>query len=184
MKSPRQLTWLAAPFLLVAQPAIAEVTEVSDTGFTTTTSGATQLSASDVWSILVRPEEWWSGEHTWSGNSRNLTLAAEAGGCLCETLPAGGSAEHMRVLYAQPGKLLRLSGALGPLQGEALVGTLTIELDQRDGTTHIEWTYVVGGHARFPLKSVAPAVDGVMSEQLNRLLSLIQFGDAGHLSDD
>ena len=50
----------------------------------------------------------------------------KAGGCLCEKIPAeGGSVEHLRIVFARPGRLLRAQGGLGPLQGEAVVGTLT-----------------------------------------------------------
>ena len=82
----------------------------------------------------------------------------------------------MRVIHAVPGSLLRMSGALGPLQGEALTGTLSIVLTRAEGGTEIEWIYAVGGHASFSLEQVAPAVDGVMGEQLARLASLVETG--------
>lgn len=68
--------------------------------------------------------------------------------------------------------------ALGPLQAEVLTGTLTIGLaPERDGT-RISWTYVIGGHARFPLSGVAGEVGMVLSEQFLRLEALLQRGEA------
>ena len=84
----------------------------------------------------------------------------------------------MQVIHAAPGSRLRMTGALGPLQSEALTGTLSITLTAAETGTSIEWTYVVGGHARFPLDQVAPAGDGVMSEQLHRLADSLS-GAAG-----
>ena len=73
------------------------------------------------------------------------------------------------MVYAAPGEMLRLRGSLGPLQSEALTGTLTVTLKAVDGGTEIDWTYVVGGHARFSLQELAPVVDGVIGEQFGRL---------------
>ena len=47
---------------------------------------------------------WWNKEHTYSGNSANLSLDARPGGCFCERFPKGGGIEHMRVAYVEPGK--------------------------------------------------------------------------------
>ena len=41
------------------------------------------------------------------------------------------------MIYAEPGVMLRMTGALGPLQGEALLGTLTIELRPVEGGTEL-----------------------------------------------
>jgi hypothetical protein len=79
----------------------------------------------------------------------------------------------MHVVYADPGKVLRMSGALGPLQSEAMNGTLTVTLKPVEGGTRILFEYVVGGYMRFKTEDIAPAVDGVMAEQLNRLAALL-----------
>ena len=87
----------------------------------------------------------------------------------------------MRVLHAAPRSWLRMSGALGPLQSEALNGTLTISLTPDNGATKITWTYVVGGYARSPLEDIAIPVDMVQSEQLQRLSGLLVRGDPAPL---
>ena len=161
--------------------ASAEVVQASPAGFVVHETAVVKAGRESVWAALVEPARWWSKDHSWSGDAGNLTLEPRAGGCFCEILPGGGSAEHMRVVQARPGSLLRLKGALGPLQSEALEGLLTIELKSVDGATSIEWTYVVGGYARFPLQEIAPAVDAVLGEQSGRLAALMEFGDPDHL---
>ena len=70
-----------------------------------------------------------------SKSAANLTLDAKAGGCWCETLPDGGSVEHLVVVFADPGKTLVMRGALGPLQGLGVEGALSIVLKPAgDGT--------------------------------------------------
>ncbi len=57
------------------------------------------------------------------------SMDGQATGCFCERFPdRQGSVEHARILYIQPPQMIRLSGALGPLQAEAVVGTLTFKL--------------------------------------------------------
>ena len=129
-------------------------------------------SPAQVWTALVEPARWWNSEHTWSGNAANLSLQPVAGGCFCEKLPPGGSVQHLRVIYVQPAKLLRMSGALGPLQGEAVSGTLTVTLEPARRGTKIAFDYVVGGFMHMPIAQMAPAVDGMVGEQLSRLAAL------------
>lgn len=108
-------------------------------------------------------------EHSWSGNAANLSLDPRAGGCFCERLPSRGSVEHMRVIYADPGKQLRMTGSLGPMQGEALAATLTVTLATANDGTKLSWQYKAGGYSALPFAQLAPAVDGVLAEQFHRL---------------
>ena len=68
--------------------------------------------------------------------------------------------------FAKPDEMMRLSGALGPLQGEALTGTLTILIKPTATGSVIRFDYVVGGYMRFKVADVAPGVDKVLGEQL------------------
>jgi uncharacterized protein YndB with AHSA1/START domain len=155
---------------LWAAPATAEIAATGPNGFATHDEAVVAASPADVWIELTDPAGWWNPQHSWSGSAANLTLFPIAGGCFCEELPeSGGSVEHMRVIHAVPDRMLRLSGALGPLQAEALTGTLTVTLEPVEGGTRIAWDYVVSGFARFDLAGVAPNVDAVQSEQLGRL---------------
>ena len=156
----------------LAAPASAEVLDSGDAGFVTHGSALVAAPPAAIWAALVEPARWWSPAHSWSGDAANLTLSATAGGCLCERLPDGGSVEHLRVIHAAPGRLLRAVGALGPLQGEALAATLTIALAPEGEGTRLAWRYGVAGKAGFPLAEVAPAADAVVSEQMARLAAL------------
>ena len=82
----------------------------------------------------------------------------------------------MRVIYADPRRQLRLSGALGPLQGEGLAATLTVTLEPSGRSTKLAWSYKVGGYTDLSLAQVAPAVDNVVSEQFGRLARLVETG--------
>jgi uncharacterized protein YndB with AHSA1/START domain len=162
--------WLFA-LLLVATPAAAEFT-TSDQGFIVTNRVVIAAPPAAVWAALVQPSRYWNPAHSYSGSSANLSLDPRAGGCFCETLPDGGSVEHLRVTMVQPNQLLRLSGALGPLGSEGLAGGLTWQLEAAEGGTRVTQRYVVGGNMRFERVTIAPAVDGVLREQLERLAAL------------
>ncbi len=151
--------------------ASAELVATSDSGFVSRHSADTQASPAQVYAMLGKPASWWVGEHSYSGNAANLTLEPKAGACFCETLPAsGGSVEHGRVIHADPGKRLRLTGGLGPLQREAVVGTLDFTIEARSGGgSTVTLTYVVGGYSRNALSVLAKPVDTVISQQFASL---------------
>lgn len=154
--------------------ALAEVTEADASGFTAHGSVRVTVSPAEAWDGLAQPSRYWNAAHSWSGDAANMTLEPVAGGCFCEALPASsGSVEHARVVYAAPGETLRMRGSLGPLQAEALTGTLTVTLRAVDGGTEIAWDYVVGGHARFSLEQLALVVDGVIGEQFGQLADVL-----------
>lgn len=163
-----------AASLALAAPASAEVIESAHGGFASSHTAVVAADRAAVWNELVHPEHWWS--HTWSDDPKNLRLDAHAGGCFCETIPASeewpaGSVEHMRVVAAFPGTMLRLSGSLGPLQAEGLAGTLTVTLADDPAGTRITWEYITGGEARFPISDFGPVVDGVQAEFLGGLIT-------------
>jgi hypothetical protein len=80
----------------------------------------------------------------------------------------------MSVVYCDPGRMLRMSGVLGPMQEYALQGTMTITLSQEGDTTKISMTYHVSGHFPGGLDKVAPMVDKVLTEQFQRLAKAIE----------
>jgi len=169
---------IATALALAAQPAAAEVVAQSEAGFVTRAAVTVKADPAAAWLALVAPNQWWNGEHTYSGDPTNLYIDPQATGCFCEKLPATkdapagarpGSIEHMHVIYAAPARVLRMSGGLGPLQSEAVKATLTITLKPVDGGTRILWEYVVGGYMRQKMPELAPLVDKVLLEQLTRL---------------
>jgi uncharacterized protein YndB with AHSA1/START domain len=158
---------------LLAGPAQAEVVSATPQGFEVRAQATVATSPQAVWAMLGRIERWWSPDHSYSGKAANLSLKPEVGGCFCEALDGGGRVEHLRVVYAAPGKTLRLQGGLGPLQGEGAAGSLTWTLKAVPAGTEISQTYVVGGYIRMGAEKLAPLVDGVMKEQLGRLAGVV-----------
>jgi hypothetical protein len=165
----------------VHAPANAEVTASTDNGFAVRHTVTVSAEPDAAFAMLRTPGKWWDKAHTWTGNSDNLYMDAQAGGCFCEliqndaTSEGGvpqrtlrGSVQHMQIVYVDPGKLLRMSGALGPLQSEAMVGTMTVTLAPIKGGTKLTFEYVAGGFMRMATADVAPAVDGVIVAQASR----------------
>jgi hypothetical protein len=156
--------------LAFAPAANAKVVDQSEAGFTVAHTAQVAATPADVWKMLRMPQNWWSKEHSWSGDGANFWLDSQAGGCFCEKLPDSGSGvgsvQHARILFSKPNQMLRLSGAFGPLQGEALNGTLTIQIKATPTGSALRFDYVVGGYMRFKVGDIAPAVDKVIGEQL------------------
>jgi uncharacterized protein YndB with AHSA1/START domain len=163
---------LAAPSLLRA-----EVIEASATALSIRIATPVAAPPTTVYAALVnRVGVWWDSEHTWSGRAANLSIVGRAGGCFCETLPSGGSVEHLAVIWADPGKTLRMTGALGPLQELAVTGTMTWSFAEQSGRTVLELTYVVNGYRRGGMEPMAQPVDQVLSAQVNRLKRYVESG--------
>jgi hypothetical protein len=118
--------------------------------------------------------KWWDSEHTYSGNAANLSIELSQTGCFCEKLQSGGVIKHMSVIYSDPGKTLRLSGGLGPLQALAVNGTLTINLTPEDNVTKAVFIYTVGGYAPEGLQHYAAIVDQVLSQQWQGLKTYVE----------
>jgi len=83
--------------------------------------------------------------------------------------PSGGSVRHMQVVFADPGKQLRLSGGLGPLQAMGVAGSMSFVLIAQGEGTRLMYRYEVGGYTTGGLAALAGPVDQVQLGQLNRL---------------
>lgn len=153
-----------------ASPALAEVKSASPSHLEVESKAIVPATPAQAYAMLGRVGAWWSKNHTYSGNAANLRMDLKAGGCFCEALPKdGGSVEHLRIVQARPGALLRGQGGLGPLQAGAVAGTLTWSLKAVPGGTEITQSYVVSGRAGTPLDALAPHVDAMLAEQLASL---------------
>ncbi len=199
-KHMRIASALLATAILTATPAHAEVTASSDNGFAVRHAVTVSIDPEAAFAMLRTPAKWWDKEHTWTGSAENLYMDAQAGGCFCELIPneattdsgapqrtLRGSVQHMQILYVDPGRLLRLSGALGPLQGEAMAGTMTVSLAPIRGGTRVTFEYVAGGFMRMPQGEMASAVDGMIGAQASRLamaLGPLVGGDTSSSLDD
>ena len=80
------------------------------------------------------------------------------------------------MIYVAPREVLRLSGALGPLQASGVAGTLTWKLTSGTDNTRIQLSYSVGGFINGGFEKMAPLVENVLRQQLDRLK---QFAETG-----
>jgi hypothetical protein len=108
-------------------------------------------------------------------DAKNLSLDLKAGGCFCERWESS-SVEHARVVAAMPGALLRLHGALGPLQEMAVFGSLSFALKADGAGTVLTMTYRVSGDSQHQLDRLESAVAGVIESQITRLERFIEAG--------
>jgi uncharacterized protein YndB with AHSA1/START domain len=173
-KKASRLALALAAMLLVPQVPAAEVVDSSATGFTLKSTVPIAASPDRVYAALLDVGRWWGREHTYSGDSRNLTLDARIGGCFCETLPGGGGVEHGRVVNIAPGRLLRLSAALGPLQELAVTGSWTWEIAMNGAGSTVTMTYAVGGYAPGGVHALASVVDQVLVQQVGFLKAYLE----------
>jgi uncharacterized protein YndB with AHSA1/START domain len=161
---------------LVSWPAHAAVLEVQPTLFVIESTATTKAAPATVYRALTRISGWWDPAHTWSGSAKNLSLDARAGGCWCEKLASGGSVQHARVIWAQPGKKMKLEGAFGPLQDMVVDALLTFTLEPDGAGTRIKLTFRSAGTFTMDSAKLAPGVDFVLGSQLKRLAT---FADGG-----
>ncbi len=82
----------------------------------------------------------------------------------------------MTVVFAAPGKELRMTGGLGPLQMLGVTGTLIWKIAADGNGSQLELTYRVGGYRAGGLGELAAPVDAVLRAQLLRLKSLVETG--------
>jgi uncharacterized protein YndB with AHSA1/START domain len=140
--------------------ARAEVIEASPGGFTVKMTVEIAAPPAAVYSAVVRGiGSWWDAAHTWSGDPRNLSIDGRAGG-----------------LRVDPGKMLRLSGGLGPLQDLLVTGVLTMTMEAATAGTRFELTCAVGGYARGGLADLAAPVDRVLAGQAAQLKQFAENG--------
>jgi len=162
--------------LIAAGHACAEVSDAAANGFTVKQTAHIQATPDKVYDALIAPQRWWSSQHSFSGNSANMSLDAKAGGCWCETLANGGSVLLMTVVYASPGNGLRMRGALGPFQTMAVDGALIWSLKSADGGTDVTLISSIGGYDKDGFEKISHAADGVMGEQIERLKHFVETG--------
>ncbi|HEX7719794.1 MAG TPA: hypothetical protein VF389_08310 [Woeseiaceae bacterium] len=161
--------------LPLAGPASADVLDARPDGFTVSQSALIHASRNDVYRAAVADVgEWWSDAHTMSGDASNMYIEARPQGCFCETLGDNGGVVHMTVSFVNPFVMLRLSGGLGPLGLMGVYGNMTWEFDDSDEGTIVTWKYAVGGYLPQGLEQIAPAVDSVLTGQLNSLKTFIE----------
>lgn len=155
---------------LLPAAAPAEVLSSSATHFTLRHEAASTLSPERLWERLIRPSSWWHPDHTYSGDAANLSLDVQAGGLWREDWD-GRSVTHGQVLYADPGRILRLEAPFGPLQGLGAYTIWTIRIEPGDDGSVVVFDEVATGPPTADLATVANAVDYVKNEAIRRLVA-------------
>ena len=167
---------LAISALTFIGPASAEVVDSSSNGFEITLSRDSDRDVKTQFDRILRIAEWWSSEHTWSGDAKHLRITTlAAGGQWRETWP-NGDVEHGRIIAGnREGNvwMVRFDSALGPLQGMGVKGILTMEVEAKDlASSEVRFHYVVTGADFQSLDEIAPVVDGVLTEQIESLVEV------------
>lgn len=164
----------------IVPAADAEVLDAAPGGFTITHETRISARRIDVYNAAINNVgDWWSDDHTLSGDAGNLYIEARTQGCFCETLGEAGGVVHLTVTFVNPGVILRLSGALGPLGLMGVSGNMTWEFnDNEDGTT-VTLQYAVGGYLAGGLDAISAAVDDVLIEQMTNLKAFAENRDRG-----
>ncbi len=147
----------ATALMLAAAPASAEVFEKHDDAF--------------VLMFEAAVDRWWESSHTYSGASRNLSLALQPGGCWCEALADGTTFEHGRVVTVNPAGMIGINAPFGPLKGRATTSDFVLSWREENGVWTLRGLYVVRGAG---LGTMAEPVDGVMQIQFDNLVELIR----------
>jgi len=159
----------------LAGPVRAEVKAASPDAFQILFVERVAAPPGAVYLAIGQVERWWSGEHTYSGESSNLSFALQAGACFCERWKEN-SVEHGRAILVLRDQAVRLSAAFGPLQVKAVNGVLTFLLKAEEGGTALTVGYRVNGSSASALDKDAPAVDGVLGIQVQRLKRYVETG--------
>ncbi|GAA0859681.1 SRPBCC domain-containing protein [Aliiglaciecola litoralis] len=153
--------------------AASKVKFVSENGFIVTNQFTTERHADVVWAALVEDvDKWWPKDHTWWGVEGKLKIDPMAGGCFCEVAEKR-SAEHMRISFVEPEKLLRMTGGLGPLQGMGMHGALDWQIQQQQDHIQVTLTYRVSGINPDGFEQLAKIVAQVQGLQLEALQNYV-----------
>jgi uncharacterized protein YndB with AHSA1/START domain len=171
-RSARAAALLAAS-LCVPAAAVGDVVDSAANGFTLKITVEVAAPPERAYRALLDIGSWWSSDHTYSGDAKNLSIAAQPGGCYCEKLTNGGAVEHGRVVNLVPGSLLRLQTALGPLQELGVSGSMTWQVAASGKGSTVTMTYIVGGYAPGGLQKLAPLVDQVLTQQVRSLKAFL-----------
>ncbi|MFO1328523.1 MAG: SRPBCC domain-containing protein [Rubrivivax sp.] len=167
---------LRAAALLLSLPCAAETLQVSAAHFEVRHQAVVDATPAQAWAAMLQLPRWWQPRHTWSGDARNLSLDAVAGGCWCERWGDGASAQHGRVLQVLPGRRLVVQAALGPLLTLPALGVFALSAAAQDGRTTLRLSYRVSGAPELALDTLASPVDEVLGAQFARLKALVETG--------
>ena len=152
----------------------AKIVDQAPNGFTLENSEWVPTDPQASWKSFVNDVgQWWPADHSWWGDASKLSISEKVGGCFCE-LNGAQQAWHMTVTFVDPGKLMRMTGGLGPLQGMGLDGALEWRFVAENGGTRITLWYRAGGYTPDDLAKFVPVVDKVQALQLGGLAEYLR----------
>ena len=177
MNTRSSLAAMALFLVPFALSSSADVVQSVSNGFQIKVSQKIELDPADSSHAFVHDfNKWWDPSHSYSGEAENLSIDLKQR-CFLERLPTDGNEKdgnengfvrHLEVVYYDPCKSIRFTGGLGPLQQMGVCGALTINFKKDGDTTHLELEYNVSGRLEQGLDKIAPAVDKVISAQMQR----------------
>ena len=154
--------------------AQARIVDQAANGFTVENSEWVPVDPDTAWKAFVNDVgQWWPADHSWWGDASKLSISEKAGGCFCE-INGAQQAWHMTVTFVDPGKLMRMTGGLGPLQGMGLNGALEWRFVEEKNGTRITLWYRAGGYTPDDLTKFVPVVDKVQGLQLGGLANYLR----------
>ena len=155
----------------------AEVLTSTSDGFLIKIEREVAVTPQQVYAQFVSVSDWWISGHTYFGESKNLSIDAQAGGCFCE-IKGDKQVLHMTISYVDPGKEIRMIGGLGPLQMMGAHGGMSWKFESvGEHKTKIIHQYRVVGSSDQALDKLAPFVNKVQSQQVDALVKKLSPND-------
>lgn len=170
----RTLALAMTSILAAALPASADVVRAADDGFQIHLERSSELPSNLQYARLATLSAWWSPAHTYSGDANNLSLSEVAPGGQWIESWEGGEVLHgevISVMHRDGNHMVRFDASLGPLQSIGVEAVLTISVNASEGGSQVVLDYFVTGASFQELSEIAPVVDGVLTEQINRLVN-------------
>ena len=168
---------IALLLALSAGPARAEVLHAAESGFVVRHERTILAPPETAWRMLIgHVGEWWHPDHTYAGDASSLYIEARPLGCFCERIGPNDVVVHLTVTMLRENRLIRLTGGLGPLGLMGVDGNLTVSLLPSEEDTRVALEYRVGGYDPDGLERIAPAVDAVLGEQMDRFVRFVEVG--------
>jgi len=160
---------------IASQDALGEITDAGPNGFSLVHELTINASRAEVWQAAVdHVGQWWSDDHTISGDAGNMSIDAVPQGCFCEAIGDHAGVVHLTVTFVNPQIILRLTGGLGPLGLMGINGNMTWEFFDEVEGTRVRFSYVVGGYRPEGLDGIAEPVDFVIGEALMLLKTYVE----------
>ena len=152
----------------------AEVIDNDKHGFSIKIETVVKADAATSYQQFLRIGEWWDADHTWFGQSENLSIIPRVGACFCE-ISGDKEVLHMTVSFVNPNNEIRMIGGLGPLQMLGVHGGMSWKFEEiSPAETKIIHQYQVTGFATDGLDKLAPIVDSVQTIQVKALAAKIE----------